>query len=64
MLNVQKKNWREGFFEHMALAMRWIFIVRFLGAVDLCTLWGESEFAVDIESKNTANIKVCFEFNS
>ena len=38
--------------------------MRFLGAVDLCTLCGESEAAVHIESKKTANVKVSFEFNS
>ena len=59
-----KNIWRLGFLEHIAFAMRWIFIVRFLGAVDLWTLCGESELAVHIESKKTAIVKVSFEFNS
>ena len=48
----------------MALTKRWILIVRFLGAVDLCTLCGESELAEHIESRNRTIVNFCFEFNN
>ena len=42
----------------MALLTRWILVVKFLGATDLCILCGLSVDAEHIESKKTFIIRV------